>query len=267
MGLKKRLLKKRKVFKEDLKELTEIEWRTETRSWFQITAKRNLFVTWNSAILLFIFHPDLQHGHSDRFCDWLVISALPATSSSLDRERWYSSRSSIAIFDRRGVRSLLKYVSLWMNSAAKSANDVREAKSIQTRVKGSGIRLLSDRLSVYSMWQELSRGLTVLVPVVSVLKKPCCYGILFALGFFGMKWTYRRVYVCVRARWCLRRMRREKGYIHALIFFLVYTGRNDFLWCQSTACFQLYTPWVESPLSGATVQFLNWVFFFSFLFS
>ena len=28
---------KRKVFKEDLKELTEVEWRTETGSWFQIT--------------------------------------------------------------------------------------------------------------------------------------------------------------------------------------------------------------------------------------
>ena len=28
---------KQKVFKEDLKELTEVEWRTETGSWFQIT--------------------------------------------------------------------------------------------------------------------------------------------------------------------------------------------------------------------------------------
>ena len=26
-----------KVFKDDLKELTEVEWRTETGSWFQIT--------------------------------------------------------------------------------------------------------------------------------------------------------------------------------------------------------------------------------------
>ena len=25
------------IFKEDLKELTEVEWRTETESWFQIT--------------------------------------------------------------------------------------------------------------------------------------------------------------------------------------------------------------------------------------
>ena len=28
---------KGKVFKEDLKELTEVKWRTETGSWFQIT--------------------------------------------------------------------------------------------------------------------------------------------------------------------------------------------------------------------------------------
>ena len=33
----KKIFKKRKVFKEDLKELTEVEWRTETGSWFQIT--------------------------------------------------------------------------------------------------------------------------------------------------------------------------------------------------------------------------------------
>ena len=32
-----KVFKKRKVFKEDLKELTEVEWRTETGSWFQIT--------------------------------------------------------------------------------------------------------------------------------------------------------------------------------------------------------------------------------------
>ena len=32
-----KFFKKRKVFKEDLKELTEAEWRTETGSWFQIT--------------------------------------------------------------------------------------------------------------------------------------------------------------------------------------------------------------------------------------
>ena len=31
-----KVFKKRKVFKEDLKE-TEVEWRTETGSWFQIT--------------------------------------------------------------------------------------------------------------------------------------------------------------------------------------------------------------------------------------
>ena len=37
MRLKKRFLKKRKVFKEDLKELTEVEWHTETGSWFRIT--------------------------------------------------------------------------------------------------------------------------------------------------------------------------------------------------------------------------------------
>ena len=32
-----KVFKKRKVFKEDLKEVTEVEWRTETGSWFQIT--------------------------------------------------------------------------------------------------------------------------------------------------------------------------------------------------------------------------------------
>ena len=32
-----KVFKKRKVFKEDLKELTEVEWWTETGSWFQIT--------------------------------------------------------------------------------------------------------------------------------------------------------------------------------------------------------------------------------------
>ena len=32
-----KVFKKRKVFKEDLKELTEVEQRTETGSWFQIT--------------------------------------------------------------------------------------------------------------------------------------------------------------------------------------------------------------------------------------
>ena len=32
-----KVFKKRKVFKEDLKELTEVEWRTDTGSWFQIT--------------------------------------------------------------------------------------------------------------------------------------------------------------------------------------------------------------------------------------
>ena len=32
-----KVFKKRKVFKEDLKELTEAEWWTETGSWFQIT--------------------------------------------------------------------------------------------------------------------------------------------------------------------------------------------------------------------------------------
>ena len=37
MRLKKSFFKKRKVFKEHLKELTEVEWWTETGSWFQIT--------------------------------------------------------------------------------------------------------------------------------------------------------------------------------------------------------------------------------------
>ena len=32
-----RVFKKRRVFKEDSKELTEVEWRTETGSWFQTT--------------------------------------------------------------------------------------------------------------------------------------------------------------------------------------------------------------------------------------
>ena len=32
-----KVFKKRRVFKEDLKELTEVEWWTETGSWFQIT--------------------------------------------------------------------------------------------------------------------------------------------------------------------------------------------------------------------------------------
>ena len=32
-----KVFKKRKVFKEDLKEPTEVEWRTEIGSWFQIT--------------------------------------------------------------------------------------------------------------------------------------------------------------------------------------------------------------------------------------
>ena len=32
-----KIFKKRKVFKEDLKELTEVQWRTETGIWFQIT--------------------------------------------------------------------------------------------------------------------------------------------------------------------------------------------------------------------------------------
>ena len=34
---REKVFKKRKVFKEDLKELAEVEWRTETGSWFQIT--------------------------------------------------------------------------------------------------------------------------------------------------------------------------------------------------------------------------------------
>ena len=32
-----KVFKKRKVFKEDLKELTEVEWQTGTASWFLIT--------------------------------------------------------------------------------------------------------------------------------------------------------------------------------------------------------------------------------------
>ena len=32
-----KVFKKRNVVKEDLKEVTEVEWRTETGSWFQIT--------------------------------------------------------------------------------------------------------------------------------------------------------------------------------------------------------------------------------------
>ena len=37
MRPKKKVFKKRKVFKEDLTELTGVEWQTETASWFQIT--------------------------------------------------------------------------------------------------------------------------------------------------------------------------------------------------------------------------------------
>ena len=36
-GTEENVCEKRMVFKEDLKELTEVEWRTETGSWFQIT--------------------------------------------------------------------------------------------------------------------------------------------------------------------------------------------------------------------------------------
>ena len=36
-GTEEMFFKRRKIFKEDLKELTEVEWRTETGSWFQIT--------------------------------------------------------------------------------------------------------------------------------------------------------------------------------------------------------------------------------------
>ena len=32
-----KVFKKKKVFREDLKALTEVEWQTETGSWFQIT--------------------------------------------------------------------------------------------------------------------------------------------------------------------------------------------------------------------------------------
>ena len=35
-----KVFKKRKGFKEDLKKLTDVEWRTETGSWFQITGAR-----------------------------------------------------------------------------------------------------------------------------------------------------------------------------------------------------------------------------------
>ena len=36
-GTEEKVFKKRTVFKEDLKEMTEVEWQTETGSWFQIT--------------------------------------------------------------------------------------------------------------------------------------------------------------------------------------------------------------------------------------
>ena len=34
-GTEENVFENQKVFKEDLKELTEVEWRTETGSWFQ----------------------------------------------------------------------------------------------------------------------------------------------------------------------------------------------------------------------------------------
>ena len=40
--------KKIKVFKEDLKELTDVEWRTETGSWFQITGVMLFCLTSNN---------------------------------------------------------------------------------------------------------------------------------------------------------------------------------------------------------------------------
>ena len=36
-GTEEKVFKKRKVFKEDLKGLTDVEWWAETGSWFQIT--------------------------------------------------------------------------------------------------------------------------------------------------------------------------------------------------------------------------------------
>ena len=36
-GTEENVFEKQTVFKEDLKELLEVEWRTETGSWFQIT--------------------------------------------------------------------------------------------------------------------------------------------------------------------------------------------------------------------------------------
>ena len=35
MGTEEKVFEKRKVFKEDLKELKELEWRTKTGGWFQ----------------------------------------------------------------------------------------------------------------------------------------------------------------------------------------------------------------------------------------
>ena len=40
-----KVFKKRKVFKEDLKELTEVEWRTKAGSWFQINLVRERALT------------------------------------------------------------------------------------------------------------------------------------------------------------------------------------------------------------------------------
>ena len=48
-----KVFKKRKVFKENLKELTEVEWRTETGSWFQITDNHNGCIGANTKNKLF----------------------------------------------------------------------------------------------------------------------------------------------------------------------------------------------------------------------
>ena len=48
---KGKVSKKIKVFKEDLKELTDVEWQTETGSWFQITGVMLFCLTSNNSSL------------------------------------------------------------------------------------------------------------------------------------------------------------------------------------------------------------------------
>ena len=52
-----KVFEKRKVFKEDLKELTEVEWWTETGSW----KKKLLVFTFLQPLRVFLVDEELQH--------------------------------------------------------------------------------------------------------------------------------------------------------------------------------------------------------------